>query len=88
MATQAQITCYIQPATGHCEFMAWVDTSCTAVIRRSVANVAEAEAVFAEARNVARAMGRSVVIKKLVSTQYGDRAPSGVKRLQGAEVIK
>ena len=34
MATQAQITCYIQPATGHCEFMAWVDTACTAVIRR------------------------------------------------------
>ena len=88
MATQAQITCYIQPATGHCEFMAWVDTACTAVIRRSVANVTDAEAVIEEARTVARAMGRTVVIKKLVSTLYGDRAPSGVKRLQGAEVIK
>lgn len=88
MATQAQITCYIQPATGHCEFVAWVDTDCTAVIRRSVANVADAEAVFEEARTVARAMGRAVVIKKLVSTRHGDRAPSGVKRLQGAEVIK
>lgn len=87
MATQAQITCYIQPTTGHCEFMAWVDTSCTAVIRRSVASAAEAEAVFNEARNVARAMGRAVVIKKLISTQYGDRAPAGVKRMQGNEVV-
>lgn len=87
MATQAQITCYIQPATAHCEFMAWVDTGCTAVIRRTVATAAEADAVFNEARNVARAMGRAVVIKKLVSTHYGNRAPAGVKRMQGNEVV-
>lgn len=87
MATSANITCYIQPTTAQCAAMAWVDTGCTAVIRREVKSAAEAEAVFAEARNVARAMGRPVAIKKLVSTHYGDRAPAGVKRMQGSEVV-
>ena len=87
MATEANITCYIQPTTAHCDAMAWVDTGCTAVIRRVVTTAAEAEAVFAEARVVARAMRRPVAIKKLVSTHYGNRAPAGVKRMQGNEVV-
>lgn len=84
----AQITCYIQPAVAHCANTAWVDADCTTVLRRNVASLAEAEAVFAEARKVAAAMGRPVVLKKLVTTQYGNRAPAGVKRLQGSEVVK
>lgn len=87
MTTAANITCYIQPTTAQCEAMAWVDTGCTAVIRREVTSAAGAEAVFAEARTVARAMGRPVAIKKLVSTHYGNRAPAGVKRMQGSEVV-
>ena len=87
MTTEANITCYIQPTTSRCDAMAWVDTGCTAVIRRVVSNAAEAEAVFVEARIIARAMGRPVAIKKLVSTHYGNRAPAGVKRMQGSEVV-
>ena len=87
MATAANITCYIQPTKAHCEFAAWVDTGCTTVIRREVKNAAEAEAVFAEARRVAAAMGHPVVIKKLVQTQFGNRAPRGVKQMQGNEVV-
>ena len=87
MTAAAQITCYIQPTTGACEFMAWVDTAATAVVRREVRTLAEAHEVLTEARQIARAIGRQVAIKKLVTTRYGDRAPAGVKRLQGAEVI-
>ena len=87
MTTEATLTCYIQPTTAACEAMAWVDTSCTTVIRRAVTSAAEAAAVLSEARKVAAAMGRPVTIKKLVTTRFGSRAPAGVKRMQGAELV-
>lgn len=88
MATESQMTCYIQPVKARCDFMAWVDTSATAVIRRAVKSAAEAELVLDEARNMARAMGRAMVIKKVVFTRYGNRAPAGVKRMQGSEIVE
>lgn len=88
MTTAANVTCYIQPATGSCEFMAWVDTSKTAVVRRTVATKAEALAVIEEARQIARSLGGGYVIKKLVQTAAGaSRAPAGTKALTGNEVI-
>lgn len=87
MTTAAEITCYIQPAVAQCAAMAWVDTACTTVLRREVKSASEAASVIDEARKVASAMGRSVVIKKVVTTRFGNRAPAGVKRMQGNEVV-
>jgi hypothetical protein len=90
MTTAAEIACYIQPAAGISRDagVAWVDTSKTAVLRRRVTSASEASSVIAEARAVAAALGGTMVIKTVVTTAWdADRAPAGVKRLQGAAVV-
>lgn len=89
MTTAAEMICYIQPTTTVAREAgtAWVDTSRTAVVRRMVASKAEATQVVEEAREIARALGGSVAIKKLARAIPGARRPAGIKAMQGAEVI-
>jgi hypothetical protein len=91
MTTAAEIACYVQPVTGFCAAaaMAWVDTSKTAVLRRRVTTAAEAAGVIEDARAVAVALGGGMAIKTVVVTAWdADRAPAGVKRLQGTRIVE
>jgi hypothetical protein len=91
MTTAAEIACYIQPAAGICRDagVAWVDTSKTAVLRRRVTSASEAAGVIEDARAVAVALGGGMAIKTVVVTAWdADRAPAGVKRLQGTRIVE
>jgi aminoglycoside phosphotransferase len=91
MTAAAEVACYVQPVTGVCKAaaVAWIDTSKTAVLRRRVSSAAEAANVIAEARAVAVALGGGMAIKTVVVTAWdADRAPSGVKRLQGTRIVE
>ena len=88
--TAAEFICYVQPVTAKCEEAgaAWVDTTKTAVLRRTVASKAEAAALVGEARAMAQAMGGEWAIKKLARAIPGARRPAGVKAMQGVEAVR
>ena len=86
-AAAADITCYIQPAKFVGQF-AVSDVSKTAVIRKTVGNRSEAEAVLSEATQWAAQIGGRVCIKTVIHTNaLADRAPAKVKRLAGIRWI-
>lgn len=90
MNIAAQVACYIQPITDAALLkiigIVTVNVDETAVIRGTAENTAEAEAIIERAREVARALGRPVAIKKVVCRWGSDRLPRGVRKLAGTEV--